>query len=219
MGKTVLAVVGVAATIAIVVAAPYLTPAFLAAAIGTQAAVAVTMGVLSVGLALGFRAIGVGPVRTCWGSGPVPLPPCSEMSPIRPGAVFRLLAWHEGHWGRFSIHRLTGDCMSGIGSGAWALVDHRAIIRRGDLFAFRERTWRTEIFTIGRVKRFLGCNPETGSFDWEMDHPHEHHCDPIADIEWAYRVCFVGSSCFSTLRARLQIVADQATMALTAAHD
>jgi hypothetical protein len=66
MGKTLLTIVAIAATVAIIVFAPELTPAFLTAAIGSSAAIAVTTAVLTLalGVALSFasKALGIGSV-------------------------------------------------------------------------------------------------------------------------------------------------------------
>lgn len=59
-----------------------------------------------------------------------------------------------------------------------------------------------------RAKHFLGCNPGTGTFDWQMDNPPEHHCDRLEDLEWAYRVRFVGPSLLSVIRERFEIWRD-----------
>ncbi len=73
MGKTVLAVVGLVAAIGIAVAAPWLVGVIGVAGflgVSTAVATAIVAGVLSVGLSLGFRALGVGAPSTKSAVGP-----------------------------------------------------------------------------------------------------------------------------------------------------
>jgi hypothetical protein len=199
------------AIIALAIAAPYIVgPAFLGlTGMTASIATAAIMAVGSIAISMGMRAIYSGRVIQSWGA-PAKPQPDSTMRPVHMPWLFRLLIWYQCHWKRFTIFRTVGDCMPSIESTPWILIDRKATIRRGDLFAFCEKNWALSFYLkrAGIVKRFCGADLKRGTFDWQMDKPPELHCDPMSELEWAYRVRFAGRSYFSALCARFGILLD-----------
>jgi hypothetical protein len=158
MGKTVTAIVGVAAAIGIAIAAPYLGGLLATAVLGataTATAVAIATALvtvaLSVAVGLAFRALGVGApsakdaTLAPQGTAVVAMfafPFTSEyalepvMPAVRGSRMGRLI------FGRWRIHELHGFCMGPEFTG-FAIIDVDADIRRGDLFSFSTRDFKT----------------------------------------------------------------------------
>ena len=230
MGKTVLAIVGVAAAIGIAIAAPYLggllaTAVFGATATATAVAIATALVTvaLSVAVGLAFRALGVGApsakdaTLAPQGTAVVAMfafPFTSEyalepvMPAVRGSRMGRLI------FGRWRIHELHGFCMGPEFTG-FAIIDVDADIRRGDLFSFSTRDFKTawpEAQTAaginGAVKQFHGINREHGIIECSCREPSYTIHTGTTNLTRAWRVRAVAPSYWRAVRLLWRIRRD-----------
>lgn len=211
MGKVVKAVVGVAALIAIAVAAPYLAGALLGltGALATSATALIGIG-LGLGANYVFQAIGVAPADTASGPRVRTLredpktfrlvevqPEPIVLSPIEAKSLFTAYFFP---WQRFSIVRMAGNCLDGVVAlnDRWALIDRYELIQPGSLFSFdlddlwtsyqpnMKWAWWWRVFAVGMVKQYSGMDGERLIF--ECSNPRTVCETGLNRVRFAYAV-------------------------------
>lgn len=215
MGRTVLAVVGVVAAIAIAVVAPYLAPLALGVLgiTATTTAVAIAVAVITVGLAaalslgmgLAYSALGVGApsakatTKASYPQGTAVVsmfgarlthPLESTMPAVQIKGLRSLFHWSR--FRRFHIIELVGNCMEPHSSDHFAIVDLKADIRRGDYFSADVRdfrtAWHADKDVTGFSKRFRGVNWQLGFIESEcFNPPMVIHCG-LSNVTRASRI-------------------------------
>ncbi|MCP8892529.1 hypothetical protein [Sphingomonas faeni] len=237
MGKVIKTVAVVAIAVAIAVYAPQLTPAFLANIVGTAAATAITATALSFAANAAFQAIAASPADAPSGyrrstnqidhSGlrwveVEPAAPAPEvLEPIEPTWLHSF--FFPGQ--RYSIVRLSGDCMLGVipDETRWCVVDRLATIRPGDLFAFdlddlwkayapeMRFAWWWRIFATGMVKRYLGTEREWGRLIFDCSNPPSLCETGFNHVRYAYRVRALAPSLLAAIDVRRRVARDPGT--------
>jgi hypothetical protein len=209
MGRTVAAIVGVVAMVAIAVAAPMIAVGFLGLAAGSASAAIATALIgagLSIAVALGMRALVGGtpapstptrppyPQGTAivdgWGTKPS-YPLERSMAPIREHWLKRAWLWWAGHQGRFYIIELVGDCMAPSVTDRWAVVDQKADIRAGELCRLGIRDYLEAGMpdaADGFVKRFDGVNHELGFVECSCTNPPRTIHTGLTNLRLAHKI-------------------------------
>ena len=207
MGRTVVAVIGVAVAVAIAVAAPYIAVGVLGFVAGTTSAAIATAVIgltLSIGASLAFRALGVGAPSAKLATAPPypqgtanvdrfgPKPKLAlekTMAPVNPPPLVRFWWWG---FARFRMVELIGDCLLPRNSDSFAIVDMKATIRKGDLFAFGirdlARAWPGQPELGGAVKRFLGVNHKLQVLECDCTRPPSVIHTGLTNLIYAHRV-------------------------------
>ena len=206
MGRTVAAVVGTVAIIALAIAAPYIVgPAFLGlTGMTASIATAAIMAVGSVAISMGMRMIAGGaPVQRSPTQAPYPQGTAivgafgprprhkldHSMPPVREPWLIR---WWNRRDRRFAIIQLMGDCMAPELTDAFAIVDATADIREGDLawlgISDRQEALGGPPGQEGFVKRFVGVNRELGFVECECTNPPYTIHTGLTGLRWAFRV-------------------------------
>jgi hypothetical protein len=209
MGKTVAAVVGVVALVAIAVAAPMIAVGvlgFAAGSVGAAVATALIATTLSVAVAVGMRALVGGtpaprtPTRPPYpqgtaivdGFGPkLSYPLERSMRAIREHWLKRLWLGWACQQGRFYIIELVGDCMAPSNTDHWAIADQKAEIRAGDLCRLGIRDYLEAGMpdaADGFVKRFDGVNHELGFVECSCTNPPRTIHTGLTNLRLAHRI-------------------------------
>lgn len=206
MGRTLAAVVGTVAIIALAIAAPYIVgPAFLGlTGMTASIATAAIMAVGSIAISMGMRMIAGGaPVQRSPTQAPYPQGTAivgafgprprhkldHSMPPVREPWLIR---WWNRRDRRFAILQLMGDCMAPELTDAFAIVDATADIREGDLawlgISDRQEALGGPPGQEGFVKRFVGVNRELGFVECECTNPPYTIHTGLRGLRWASRI-------------------------------